>query len=127
MDKVEKEGNFAKKKENNHSISNEFNININLPNEQNRKGQANSGESTDILYEAIDISASGPQTEEHKKHREEVMHYFTNRANTQRTYGLPMILFSRQRRTDRKVTKNYPTEKAKREREREKERRRLKD
>jgi len=48
MDKVEKEGNFARKKENNHSISNGFNININLPNEQNREGQTNSGESTGI-------------------------------------------------------------------------------
>jgi len=76
----------------------------------------------------IDISASGP--EERKKHREEVMYYFINRANTAKNLWTTCdIIFktkTNRTKSDQELS-NGKGKKRKRKEERKKERRRLKD
>jgi len=81
--------------------------------------------STTNLYEAIDISASGPQTEEHKKHREEVMHYFINRANTAKNLWTTCDTIFKTKTNRTKSDQGLSNGKS--QKEKEKERRRLKD
>jgi len=77
----------------------------------------------------IDISASGPQTEEHKNHREEVMYYFINRANTAKNLWTTCDIIFKTKTNRTKSDQELSNGKSKKEKEkgRKKERKKEED